>query len=111
MPTAQRRPREPRQTTSAPLQTRSQLGFAKMLEAGRALIANARDTLRIDRMKASHFLDNPASGRVLAKLGFRPTGVTRPRYSAARRAEVPCREFALDLSEADVSPDLCPIAA
>ena len=84
-------------------------GFAT--EAGRALIANARDTLRIDRMKASHFLDNPASGRVLAKLGFRPTGVTRPRYSAARRAEVPCREFALDLSEADVSPDLCPIAA
>ncbi|WP_287191301.1 TetR/AcrR family transcriptional regulator [Paraburkholderia sp.] len=38
MPTAQRRPREPLQTTSAPLQTRSQLGFAKMLEAGRALI-------------------------------------------------------------------------
>ncbi|MGF6775748.1 TetR/AcrR family transcriptional regulator [Paraburkholderia sp. GAS334] len=38
MSTAQRRPREPLQTTSAPLQTRSQLGFAKMLQAGRELI-------------------------------------------------------------------------
>ena len=61
--------------------------------------------------RSGHLRYHREAGRVLAKLGFRPTGVTRPRYSAARRAEVPCREFALDLSEADVSPDLCPIAA
>ena len=66
-------------------------------EAGAALIANARDTLRLKRLDAGHFVDNPASGRVLAKLGFRPTGVTRLRYSAGRRAEAQCREFALDL--------------
>jgi len=84
-------------------------------EAGRALIANARDTLRIGRLEAGHFLDNPASGRVLAKLGFRPTGVTRARYSAGRRTDAPCREFALDLAEGaaarDSCPVLCPIAA
>lgn len=88
-------------------------GFAT--EAGRALIANARDTLRIRRLKAGHFLDNPASGRVLAKLGFRPTGITRPRYSAGRGADVPCREFALDLTEVAVAqapcPEPCPMAA
>jgi RimJ/RimL family protein N-acetyltransferase len=80
-------------------------------EAARALIANARDTLRLKRLEAGHFLDNPASARVLAKLGFRPTGVTRARYSAGRRAEAPCREVALDLA-AEVAPQLaCPMAA
>jgi RimJ/RimL family protein N-acetyltransferase len=74
-------------------------GFAT--EAGRAVIANARHSLRIDRLDAGHFLDNPASGRVLAKLGFRPTGITRMRHCAARNAEVPCREFALELGEGE----------
>ena len=67
-------------------------------EAGRAVIANARDTLRLRRLASGHFLDNPASGRVLAKLGFRPIG-TEPRYSVGRGAEVPCKLFALDLDE------------
>jgi RimJ/RimL family protein N-acetyltransferase len=65
-------------------------------EAGRALIANARDTLRLKRLASGHFLDNPASGRVLAKLGFAPVG-TEMRYSAGRGAEVPCKLFTLDL--------------
>ncbi|HEV2816233.1 MAG TPA: GNAT family N-acetyltransferase [Allosphingosinicella sp.] len=69
-------------------------GFAT--EAGAALIANARDTLRLKRLDAGHFTDNPASGRVLAKLGFRPTGITRARYSAGRGAEAQCREFVLE---------------
>lgn len=74
-------------------------------EAGRALIANARDTLRLRRLDAGHFVDNPVSGRVLAKLGFRPTGVTRRRYSAGRDAEAPCREFVLELAAA---AEACP---
>jgi RimJ/RimL family protein N-acetyltransferase len=73
-------------------------GFAT--EAGRALIASARDTLRVKRLDAGHFIDNPASGRVLAKLGFRPTGATRARYSAGRNSEAQCREFVLDFEEA-----------
>ena len=67
-------------------------------EAGRAALANARDSLRLSRINAGHFLDNPASGRVLAKLGFRPTG-TAPRYSAGRGEAAPCREYVLPLDE------------
>ena len=66
---------------------------------GAALIANARDTLRLKRLDAGHFLDNPASGRVLAKLGFRPTGRSSARYSAGRGAEAACREFVLELAD------------
>lgn len=75
-------------------------------EAGAALIANARDSLRVPRLVAGHFADNPASGRVLQKLGFRPTGVTRGRYSAGRDAIAPCREYALELAspEAESQP-------
>lgn len=72
------------------------LGFAT--EAGRALIANARASLRLKRIVAGHFIDNPASGRVLRKLGFQATGDTVRRFSAGRGAEAPCREFVLELA-------------
>ena len=68
-------------------------------EAGRALIAAARQGLRLKRLTANHFVDNPASGRVLEKLGFRHTGVTELRHSLARRAEAPSRVFELALDE------------
>jgi RimJ/RimL family protein N-acetyltransferase len=85
-------------------------GFAT--EAGCSLVANARHSLRLKRLVAGHFTDNPASGRVLAKLGFRPTGVTRLRWSAGRRAEAPCREFALDLAaQEQACPEPRPMAA
>lgn len=60
-------------------------GFAT--EAGTALLAIAK-ALGIERLEASHFTDNPASGRVLEKLGFVPTGLSVPRYSCARGGEV-----------------------
>jgi RimJ/RimL family protein N-acetyltransferase len=53
-------------------------------EAGRAVLKLARDSLRLPRLHSGHFLDNPASGRVLEKLGFRPTGVIAPRFSVGR---------------------------
>ena len=82
-------------------------------EIAKALIANARESLRLRRLVAGHFLDNPASGRVLAKLGFRPTGVTRLRWSEGRKAEAPCREFTLDLTASvdEPCPQPCPMAA
>ncbi len=81
-------------------------------EAGRALIANVRESLRQQRLVAGHFTDNPASGRVLAKLGFKPTGVTRLRWSAGRRAEAPCRDFVLDLADQEAAcPEPRPMAA
>lgn len=79
-------------------------------EAGRAVIAHAREGLRLKRLDAGHFVDNPASGRVLAKLGFKPTGATRARYSTGRKAIVQCREFALDLA-GDAEADNCPALA
>lgn len=68
-------------------------------EAGRGLLAAARNSLRLRRVVSGHFLDNPASGRVLAKLRFRPTGEIVQRYSAGRGEEVPCRLFERDLAD------------
>jgi RimJ/RimL family protein N-acetyltransferase len=70
-------------------------GFAT--EASAALVDIAR-TLRLPRLQASHFLDNPASGRVLEKLGFEPLGITAPRMSCARGTEAQARLFRLDLA-------------
>ena len=67
-------------------------------EAGTALIEIAR-ALRLPRLQASHFLDNPASGRVLEKLDFEPVGITAPRLSCARGTEAPAKLMRLELVE------------
>ena len=48
-------------------------------------------------LEGSHFLDNPASARVLEKLGFEPLGIVAPRMSCARGEEVPARLMRLEL--------------
>ncbi|WP_156679745.1 GNAT family N-acetyltransferase [Sphingomonas profundi] len=68
------------------------LGFAT--EAGRAVMALAKGSLRLRRMVAGHFLDNPASGNVLRKLGFAPTGQILARESRGRGCAVPFAAFA-----------------
>lgn len=74
-------------------------------EAGRAILATARHGLRLKRLDAGHFLDNPASGRVLEKLGFRPTGKIVPYFSAGRGESATCRLFELELDgESEVAP-------
>jgi RimJ/RimL family protein N-acetyltransferase len=70
-------------------------------EACRALIDIAR-TLGLSSVEGSHFLDNPASARVLEKLGFEPVGIVAPRLSCARGTEVPARLMRLRL-QADAS--------
>ncbi len=70
------------------------LGFAT--EAGHAVIAMARDTLRLDHLVSGYFTDNPASGRVLGKLGFAQTG-SEMRGSKACGHDVRCITLALDL--------------
>lgn len=77
-------------------------------EAGRALIDIAA-TLGLGSLEASHFLDNPASGRVLDKLGFAPTGLTAPRHSCARGGDAPARLFRLELESKEASGE--PLAA
>jgi RimJ/RimL family protein N-acetyltransferase len=71
-------------------------GFAT--EASRALIEIAK-TLKLPRLEASHFLDNPASGRVLEKLGFVATGMSAERYSCARGGEAMAKIYRLRLIE------------
>ena len=69
-------------------------GFAT--EACAALVEIAR-TLGLSSLEASHFIDNPASARVLEKLGFEALGIIAPRMSCARGTEVPARLMRLQL--------------
>ena len=73
-------------------------GFAT--EACGALVDIAR-TLALACLEGSHFIDNPASARVLEKLGFEPLGIVAPRLSCARGAEVPARLMRLRLAAGD----------
>jgi RimJ/RimL family protein N-acetyltransferase len=66
-------------------------------EACTALIDIAR-TLGLASLEGSHFLDNPASARVLEKLGFEPLGIVAPRMSCGRGTEVPARLMRLKLA-------------
>jgi RimJ/RimL family protein N-acetyltransferase len=79
-------------------------GFAT--EAGEAVVRSARESLRASRLAAGHFLDNPASARVLEKLGFRPTRIVARRFSAGRGRSALCRELILPLAgEADAEAE------
>jgi RimJ/RimL family protein N-acetyltransferase len=66
-------------------------------EAGRAVLHIARHGLGLRKVVSSHALDNPASGKVLRKLGFREVG-RAARHSVARGRDMPCAllECALD---------------
>ena len=62
---------------------REHWGHGYATEAGLQLVEIAR-TIGLQRLDASYFADNPASGRVLEKLGFKPTGLRAPQHSCAR---------------------------
>lgn len=78
--------------------TPSAWGRGYATEAGRAVVALARETLRLPRLASGHFVDNAASGRVLHKLGFRPTGRVERRPCRARGTRVDCAIYSLDLA-------------
>jgi RimJ/RimL family protein N-acetyltransferase len=65
-------------------------------EACTALVEIAR-TLGLPSLEGSHFTDNPASARVLEKLGFEPLGIIAPRLSCARGQDVPALLMRLEL--------------
>lgn len=75
---------------------RQHWGNGYATEAVRALLTLAR-TLGHRRLTAHHFTDNAASARVLAKVGFAPTGEVRLVRSAARSEAAPARVHAIDL--------------
>jgi len=83
-------------------------GFAT--EAGAALIGIAR-ALGLVSLEAGYFIDNPASGRVLEKLGFTPVGIIASRMSCARGMEVPARMMRLQLQDASAAVEKEALAA
>ena len=74
--------------------TPSACGRGYATEAARAVVDMARHALGRKRLVSGHFLDNPASGRVLRKLGFVETGVEK-RECLARGDQVDCATFEL----------------
>jgi RimJ/RimL family protein N-acetyltransferase len=60
-------------------------GFAT--EAARALIEHCFSERKFRKLTCGHFIDNPASARVIAKLGFRRVG-DGSQWCEARKTEV-----------------------
>jgi RimJ/RimL family protein N-acetyltransferase len=58
-------------------------------ESARVLVEFAFDILGVERLTAGHYKGNPASGKVLTKVGFRETGETK-RFCLARGEELDC---------------------
>jgi RimJ/RimL family protein N-acetyltransferase len=73
------------------------LGFAT--EASRAVVEIAK-TIGHKKLVASHFTDNPASGKVLRKLGFQGTGKTAQRHSNGRGIATTCALYERSLEDA-----------
>ena len=73
------------------------LGYAT--EAARAVIGVAR-AIGHSRLVAGHFIDNPASGRVLRKVGFRATGRIAQRHSQGRGIKSKCALYERSLDDA-----------
>ncbi len=69
-------------------------GFAT--EAARAVLRLAK-VLGHRAVVAGHYIDNPASGAVLRKVGFAPTGKLRQRFSLARGYEEQSVEHRIEL--------------
>jgi RimJ/RimL family protein N-acetyltransferase len=80
---------------------RDHWGRGYATEAGRGALEVAK-ALGHRRVTAGHYVDNPASGRVLRKLGFRETGEVRPAFCQARGGDlVLSRRYALEFAEAE----------
>jgi len=67
-------------------------------EAARRLVAFAFDDLGVERLAAGWYHDNPASGRVLEKLGCMPDGQDQ-RACLSRGCHVFCNKVALTRAE------------
>ena len=69
-------------------------------EAAVALMDWAQSELELSRFASGHFSDNPASGRILTKLGFSLAGETE-LFGVARGRKEPCMRYAKG-----IEPDL-----
>lgn len=73
-------------------------------EGARGVLEVAR-LLGHTRIEGRHFLDNPASGKVLRKLGFVPTGGTGMLQSCGRAEPSVAALYTLDLSS-EAEPEM-----
>ena len=73
-------------------------GMGYATEAAAQVVAFAFRNLRAERVWAGWFFDNPASGRVLEKLGFRANGADQ-RDCAARGGSVLCNLVTMSRAE------------
>ncbi|MFM5916353.1 MAG: GNAT family N-acetyltransferase [Novosphingobium sp.] len=86
---------------------RAYWGRGYATEAARAVLRLAK-VLGHREIVAGHFIDNPASGRVLRKAGFTPTGKLTRRFSLSRGYEAESVEHRIALgrpSDCDGSDD------
>ena len=60
-------------------------GYGYATEASRAVVHHGFGNSRLPAFSSAHFTDNPASARVLAKLGFEPKGRGRIACAARQR--------------------------
>ena len=70
-------------------------------EAAKAVITEARETLGVEALIAGAFADNPASLRVLEKLGFKQTGKTEMYFSMGRMEKALSLDLRLDLNASE----------
>ena len=84
---------------------RAYWGHGYATESARAVVAHAFDDLGTEKILSGHFAINPASGRVLEKIGFRNTGHSEV-YSLAADADLPHVDMVLEQREwsADAPP-------
>jgi [ribosomal protein S5]-alanine N-acetyltransferase len=76
-------------------------GFAR--EAASAVVRHGFVQDRLQRFLSAHFIDNPASGRVLTKLGFHPFGSGHD-WCQARGEKVEAIYYALQRAQAGHAP-------
>ncbi len=79
------------------------LGYAS--EAARAVVAVAK-AIGHKVLVSGHFTDNPASGHVLRKVGFRSTGCTEMRHSRGRGFAVPCALYEKSFEDGEAAGDM-----
>ena len=79
-------------------------GQGYVSEAARAVLAHAFTALGVREVAADHFTDNPASGRILRKLGFIETG--EAMGESAARLE-PARLTLYRLTRTDFEATTC----
>ncbi len=72
-------------------------------EMARGLIRHVFATTARTALPISHFIDNPASARVIGKCGFKPVG-RRSLHCISRGADVVALTYSLTRAEAEAQP-------